>query len=128
MPIYKRCPHCGKRIPSGTKCGCFKREWGTPTGTRALYHTAQWQKMTRAINAAYGFKDQWAAADGKTVAAEIVHHIVPAEEDPSKFWVASNLIPVSRASHDEIHVLYRQGGAAKLAAQERLRERVKRPE
>lgn len=84
--------------------------------------------MARAVNAAYGFKDQWAESEGRLAASEIIHHIVPAEEDPEKFWEVSNLIPVSRASHDEIHALYRQGGAAKLAAQERLRERVKRPE
>lgn len=33
--IYKRCPHCGKRVAVGKKCGCgFKREYAAPPGDK----------------------------------------------------------------------------------------------
>ena len=56
----------------------------------------------------YGGIDQYALHKyGRILAADTVHHIVPAEEEPGLFWSPDNLIPVSRSSHDEIHTTYR---------------------
>lgn len=121
--IYKRCPHCGKRVPVGEKCrGCnFKRGYTKPTGTRALYHLGRWTKLRETIMNIYSRQDPFALKNGRIEAAETVHHIVPAEEDPGMFWDPGNLIPLSRSSHDAVHVRYRLSEAEKHKCQEELR-------
>lgn len=106
--IYKRCPHCGKRIESGTTCKCRKREYQPPSGIYKLYHTQRWRDLRAVIMAKYNGIDLWALHQhGRLEYAETVHHIVPTSDDEGLFFVFSNLIPVSRASHDEIHMLYK---------------------
>ena len=52
--IYKRCPHCKKRVPEGEKCGCgYKREYAAPDKTRKLYHSSRWQKTRAAVVSFY---------------------------------------------------------------------------
>lgn len=123
MPIYKRCPHCGKRMPAGDfKCGCgYKREYSKPEGTRALYHSKRWQKLRDSILKLYSGIDPLAKSKGRIEPASIVHHIIPAEENPKLFWTPSNLIPLSRASHDEVHVAYRASEESKQTMQALLR-------
>ncbi|EIC95715.1 hypothetical protein HMPREF9970_2264 [Lachnoanaerobaculum saburreum F0468] len=55
-----------------------------------------------------------------------MHHIVTAEDDPTLFYVEDNLIPLSRSSHDEIHVLYRKSEASKAETQAKLKSLVKK--
>lgn len=105
--IYKRCTHCGKRVAVGKKCECgFKREYAAPQGTRKLYHTSRWNKLQKTIVSFYNGLDPYAKSKNRIEYANIVHHIVPAEEDPEHFWDSENLIPLSRSSHDEVHVRY----------------------
>ena len=66
----------------------------------------------------------WSASQGRLEIADTVHHIIPADEDPSRIWDESNLIPVSRASHAEIHKLYATDQATKAATQSALRSMV----
>lgn len=119
--IYKRCPHCGRRIPAGERCPCgYKREYGKPEGTRKLYHGKAWQKLRAVVLARWSGLDPYAESHGRVEYAATVHHIVPAEEDASLFYSVSNLIPLSRASHDEIHATYRQSNEAKHKLQTEL--------
>ena len=53
---------------------------------------------------------------------------MPAEEDPDHFWHLDNLIPLSRASHDEVHGRYRASDEEKRKAQEELRSLLKLPD
>lgn len=124
--IYKRCPHCGKRVAVGKKCGCgFKREYAAPQGTRKLYHTSRWNKLQKTIVSIYSGLDPYAKSQGRIEYANIVHHIVPAEEDPELFWNQDNLIPLSRASHDAVHVRYRMGQHEKEKCQSELRSCIR---
>ena len=125
--LYYRCPHCGKRVARGEKCGCgFKREYGAPEGTRRLYHTAKWARLQHTMMARYSGLDAYAMSEHKRIEqADVVHHIVTAEEQPELFWTMDNLIPLSRHSHDEVHTAYREGGAAKEAVQAKLRALVR---
>ena len=124
--LYYRCNHCGKRIARGEKCGCHKREYAAPEGTRRLYHTARWAKLRGTILDRYSRMDLYALTVHQRVeVAETVHHIVPAEEDPSLFWTADNLIPLSRHSHDEVHTAYRTSTESKTQMQSILRSLVK---
>ena len=124
--LYYRCSHCGKRVPRGEKCGCsFKREYTPPEGTRRLYHTARWAKLQHTIMQRYSGLDLYAMTVHKQIETAVtVHHIVPAEDDPSRFWDPDNLIPVSRHSHDEIHTTYRAGGEVKAQLQAQLQSLV----
>lgn len=125
--IYKRCSHCGRRYEAGKKCGCgFKREYPQPTGTRALYKAGRWQALRKVIIARYQGLDPWAFLHGRIEYATTVHHIVTAEDDPTLFYVEDNLIPLSRSSHDEIHVLYRKSETSKAETQAKLKSLVKK--
>lgn len=121
--IYKRCSHCGKRIPSGTTCKCRKREYCKPQGIYTLYHTQRWQNLRATVMARYNGVDQWALHEHSRIEyAETVHHIIPTADNEELFFSVDNLIPVSRGSHDEIHALYK---VDKQRVQERLQEIVK---
>ncbi len=125
--LYYRCNHCGKRIARGEKCGCHKREHTAPEGTRRLYHSAKWAKLRDTVLSRYDCMDPYALAVHQRIEiAEVVHHITPAEEDPSLFWTADNLIPLSRHSHDEVHTAYRADDSSKTQTQSILRSLVKR--
>ena len=127
--IYVRCPHCGKRVESGKKCGCgFKREYTAPQGNKKWYHTARWQKLQKTIMNRYSGLDLYAQQQGRIEYADTVHHIVPAQEAPELFWDPDNLIPLSRSSHDEIHVRYRAGSREKEVCQKELKACVRTSE
>lgn len=57
--------------------------------------------------AKYNGIDLWALHHNRIECAETAHHIVTTSEDREQFFTFSNLIPVSRSSHDEIHALYK---------------------
>lgn len=127
--IFKRCPHCKKRVEVGKKCGCnFKREYSSPNGTRKLYHTSKWQRLQATVISMYGGLDPYAKHQGRIEYANTVHHIVPAGEDESRFWDPDNLIPLSRASHDEVHVRYRASPEEKAKCQQELRSCIRSSE
>lgn len=112
--IYIRCPHCGRRIERGADCPCnFKREYSkTPPG-RERYHGTRWQKTRAVVLALHNGLDAYALAHGRIEQADTVHHIIPSDECPDKFYDLDNLIPVSRHSHDEIHTIYRESEEAR---------------
>lgn len=59
----------------------------------------------------------------RIVPASTVHHIVPAKEvGEAGFYEVENLLPVSDASHKEIHRAYRESEQAKKAMQDVLWE------
>lgn len=123
--IYKRCPHCGKRIPEGTKCDCgFKRDYGKTIERKKKYHTNRWTQLTKVIKSMY-VCDPYAYAHGRVEPCEIVHHIIPTDEDPDKFFDTDNLIPLSRTSHTYIHQLYDESKDIKTETQEELQKLVK---
>ena len=127
--IYKRCVRCGRRIPSGTTCGCYskykeKRIYAPATGLKLLYHTTQWEKVRAYVMAQFVGIDLYAwHAQHRIVPASTVHHIVPAKEvGEAGFYEVENLLPVSDASHKEIHRAYRESEQAKKAMQDVLWE------
>ena len=110
--IYKRCARCGKRIPSGTTCGCYKREYGKPTGIKTQYHTQRWKDVREYILNLYSYVDLYAMYHhGKVRPADTVHHIEETDSRPELFYQTDNLIPVSRDSHNEIHKRYKEHDA-----------------
>ena len=81
--------------------------------------------MRLVIIARYDRLDPWAFLHGRIEYASTVHHIITAEEAPDMFYIEDNLIPVSRASHDEIHALYRKSEEIKCETQDKLKRLLK---
>ena len=76
----------------------------------------------------YSGLDPYAQQQGRIEYADTVHHIVPAQEAPELFWNPDNLIPLSRSSHDEVHVRYRAGSREKEVCQKELKACVRTSE
>ena len=109
--IYKRCGRCGKRIPSGTTCACLKRnsrEYAKPVGIKKEYHTQRWKDLREYILVKYNGIDIYTLYKyGRIELADTVHHIEATRDRPDLFYSESNLIPVSRKGHEEIHARYK---------------------
>lgn len=121
------CLKCGRVLPVGVKCECVQRKaygYKKPEGIKKEYHSTRWQKMRETVLSYYGYRDVVELARGRIVPAETVHHIIPTSEDPSLFYSFGNLIPVSRATHEEVHARYRESDKAKRDEQEHLKELV----
>lgn len=123
--IYKRCGRCGRRVPTGQQCPeCSKikrdRYWHKKKGIYKQYHTTQWLQLSKTIMSMYGYADLVERSKGHLVQADVVHHIAPTSDDPSRFYDVSNLIPLSRDTHDIVHRAYRRGGDEKKQMQDML--------
>ena len=122
--IYKRCIRCGARVPSGSTCLCKSRnirEYAKPSGIKKEYHTQRWRKLRQYVLDKYDGIDTYTLYKyNRIVMADTVHHIEPSQDSPDLFYAESNLIPVSRAGHKEIHKRYEKEG--KAAVQKELRD------
>lgn len=122
------CIKCGKVLPVGQKCDCVQRRaygYAKAEGIHKQYHTTKWQKLRAYVLAHYGYMDVVEFMEhGRAVPAETVHHIIPTDDDPTLFYSTSNLIPVSRATHDAIHTRYRESEQTKRDEQARLKELI----
>ena len=104
--IFKRCPRCNARVKTGEACGCVRRDERVLTSLELQYKTARWARLRKHIISLYDGLDPYALSKGRIEKGDYVHHIIPAKDDPSLFWTVSNLIPLSRRSHDEVHAAY----------------------
>lgn len=66
------------------------------------YGSAKWKKKRAHILRLDGYKDVLEARYGRTVCADIVHHIYPSDEYPQFAWCDWNLISVSGATHNKL--------------------------
>lgn len=63
----------------------------------------RWKRKRKAILARDKYTDQLELRGGLHVEADMVHHILPAEQYPQYFYADWNLISVSRATHELLH-------------------------
>ena len=112
----KQCPHCTSRMEAAYQ----KRRLRENKNIRR-YHTRVWQRCRREVIMKYAGYDVWLLAIGIWQKCEpaYIHHIVERDERPDLFLDTDNLIPVSHASHEEIHAWYdggrRQEALARIA-------------
>lgn len=66
------------------------------------YYGTKWKKKRKHILRLDGYVDRIEKRYGRTVEANVVHHIYPAEEYPEYAWQDWNLISVSMATHNQI--------------------------
>ena len=109
------------------KCNCgWKREYGsTDDPIKKKYYSPAWKKIRQTVRLLYGGIDPYALAHGRIEHTEVVHHIVPTDEDPSRFCDPSNVIPLSKASHREVHMLYSTDEDTKRKTQDELSSLLK---
>lgn len=69
-----------------------------------FYHTKRWLRLRAAILQRDGWRCQLAAMQGKNVPAVTVHHIFPRSEYPEYQWEEWNLISLSFAAHNMMHI------------------------
>ena len=69
-----------------------------------FYHSKRWLRLRRAILQRDEWKCQLAKARGKNEPAVTVHHIFPRSEFPEYQWEPWNLISLSFAAHNMMHI------------------------
>lgn len=68
-----------------------------------FYLSKRWKRVARRIMVRDGYQCQVSKRYGKTIQAEIVHHIFPREFFPEYEWSEWNLISVSKRTHARLH-------------------------
>lgn len=120
MPIYKRCPRCRKRIPSGTTCSCIKQDikeknkaydkYKRNQDSKCFYNSKPWNVVKEKEKAQTGGIDLYAYyVEHKVVPATMVHHMIPIKEDWDKRLDTKNLFPCSAQSHALFHEMIKKG-------------------
>lgn len=66
------------------------------------YNSEKWKRKREHILKLDGYKDRIEARYGRTIEAQIVHHIYPSAEYPQWAWCDWNLISVSKATHNRL--------------------------
>lgn len=93
--------------------------------TAAFYVSVDWRKVRADVLRLYDGLDIYACyIQHKIVTADMVHHIIPIEEDWSKRFDKTNLLPLSSANHGVIEALYDKNEVSKRDAQKLLRELI----
>ena len=67
------------------------------------YNSVKWKRLAHAIMRRDNYMCQLSKRYGKSVPAEVVHHIYPADEYPEYAYCLWNLISLSRAAHNKVH-------------------------
>ena len=63
----------------------------------------RWQRLRQQALKRDGYRCREAARYGKAIAAEVVHHIWPAEDYPEYAYCLWNLVSLSKSAHDAMH-------------------------
>lgn len=67
------------------------------------YKARRWERLRAQVMRRDGYRCQLSKRYGKSVPAELVHHIYPVDEFPEYAFEPWNLIAVSRAAHNKLH-------------------------
>lgn len=110
MPIYKRCPRCGKRIPVEQVCGCEKKRhkeyntFRTDTKEQKLYWSDDWDKAkAAAVWQCCGVDLYSFYVKKKLETGQTVHHIIPLKDNWERRLDLGNLIYLTEENHQYVH-------------------------
>lgn len=67
------------------------------------YKSAAWVRIREEAMRRDHYECQWCAKKGKVVRATTVHHIMPADDYPSKAYDLDNLVSLCRDCHEKHH-------------------------
>lgn len=126
MPIYKRCSRCGKRIQSGSICKCAKArhkeydKFSRDKKSKQYYRSREWiASRESALDKDEGMDVYVFMTEGRILAADTVHHIIPLRDGWDKRNDIDNLMSLNHDTHSMIEQLYKKDKAGmekKLAA------------
>lgn len=92
-----------------------------------FYWSYPWKKTREAVRLRDDSIDVWEyLKTGNEIPGNIVHHIVPRDDDKSLELEMTNLITVSAQSHEEIETIYRRCPEEKVKIQRILSDEAKR--
>lgn len=130
--IYKFCPCCKTLYPVGERCpnDCYskyrkenrKKENSlydkTKRKNKEIYHSKQWLSLRqKCLNRFDNLCVYTLFKYFKVIPATLVHHIIEINEDKTKAYELSNLIPVSDIAHREIHQRYKSENIKQVQAE-----------
>lgn len=120
--LYHKC-RCGAKIPQGMAvCERCEAEENKRGKTRhdlyneyrrdkrkaAFYVSPEWRRKRAEVIAKYNNIDIYAFYELRRIeTADMVHHIIPIEEDWEQRLDANNLIPLSNKNHGIIEAMYK---------------------
>lgn len=135
MALWHRCK-CGATIPQGLKA-CAACAGGQNSGQSRhmeynrfrrdkkaadFYTSQEWRKARENALKLYDGIDIYALyVQHRVIAADMVHHIEELEDDWSRRFDLTNLLPLSNGNHGIISALYKKDPATKAVTQEQLR-------
>lgn len=67
------------------------------------YKARRWERLRAQVMRRDGYRCQLSKRYGKSVPADLVHHIYPVDEFPEYAFAPWNLVAVSRAAHNKLH-------------------------
>lgn len=118
MAIYRRCNQC-HQLYTGKDCpqckprreAAYQRRKLKENEHLKLYHSRVWRRCRDTVIMKYYGFDVWLLGEGiwKVCKPAYIHHILERDERPDLFLELDNLIPVTHASHEEIHSWYDAG-------------------
>lgn len=68
-----------------------------------FYSSRRWKHLRELILKRDGYQCQISKRYGKSIQADMVHHIFPAEDYPQYIWEPWNLISLSKEAHNMMH-------------------------
>lgn len=68
------------------------------------YNSKKWRRKAEQIKRKHGYLCAESRRYGKRVEAEMVHHIYPVDEYPEYAFADWNLLPLSNAMHNKMHI------------------------
>ena len=115
MPIYKRCSRCGKRLEAGKICECVKQRYkeydrcSRDKQSKRYYDSAEWEHIRRQVlDKDDGIDVYIYMTEGRIVAADTVHHIIPLKDCWDKRNDIDNLMSLHHDTHSTIESLYKK--------------------
>ena len=125
--LKRTCTICGKLHRVGELCPKAKErykeynEYRRSDEAMRFYNSRAWKKIALMIKERDHGLDQYELlVNKKIVKGELVHHIIPVEEEPARRLDLRNLIYVSRKSHKLIHEAYEESEDGKKRLQKAL--------
>ena len=129
--FYKLCGSCGNKIKIDEVCSCKKRKdilynrERKATYKTNFYKSNSWRKLSKQCKLRDNGLDLFQLKlNNKIVKGELSHHIEEVEDNPERKLDLTNLIYVSKATHNFIHSVYNKSEEDKRKLQHILRGMV----
>lgn len=132
--FYKRCTICGTRLEYNTICSC-KREQKTNSDDykndkqKQFYKSKKWQNAVKIAKNKFNYLDIYSYYKlGIIEKGQVVHHIIPLDEDFNKRLNLDNMIFLTEKNHRTLHNLMKKDEESKKDVQKMLFSLIKQYE